>query len=117
MSAPENSPRKAKKDTAPALAAARRIKSTRAPNRTTQSSAWSQLSLLRDITGLRALDLVTSGISVKVAKQLIGAFQLIDEAQICNVLGINANTMLRRSTNVAATLGPMRVIGRCGWCL
>lgn len=58
------------------------------------------------MTGLMAHDLVTKGVSVAAAKQVMGAFNIIKEAQIYDVLGISAKTMQRRSTSAARTLDP-----------
>jgi len=69
-------------------------------------SAWSRLKLQPDMTGLRAHDLVISGMSVAVVKQVMGAFQIITEAQLYDVLGISPKTMQRRSASAAKTLDP-----------
>lgn len=70
------------------------------------SSGWSQLKLQRDMTGLMAHDLVTKGVSVAAAKEVMGAFSIIKEARIYDVLGISAKTMQRRSTSASKTLDP-----------
>jgi putative toxin-antitoxin system antitoxin component (TIGR02293 family) len=75
-----------------------------APRPAALPSAWSQLKLQRDMTGLRAHDLVTKGVSVAAAKQVMGAFQIINEAQLYDVLGISSKTMQRRSASAAKTL-------------
>lgn len=69
-------------------------------------AVWSQLQLQRDMTGLRAHDLVTKGVSVAAAKQVMGAFRIIDEAQLYGVLGISQKTMQRRSASATKTLDP-----------
>jgi len=77
-----------------------------APRHAALPSAWSQLKLQRDMTGLKAHDLVTKGVSVAAAKQVMGAFHIIKEAQIYDVLGISPKTMQRRSASAAKTLDP-----------
>ena len=56
------------------------------------------------MTGLMAHDLVTKGVPVAAAKQVMGAFNIIKEARIYDVLGISAKTMQRRSASAAKTL-------------
>lgn len=68
------------------------------------SSDWFQLKPRRDATGLQAHDLVTKGVSVAQAKQFMGAFQIINEAQIFAVLGISSKTMQRRAVSASKTL-------------
>ena len=71
-----------------------------------KKSAWSQAELRPEMAGLIAHDLVTKGLSVAAARQMMGAFNVITEAQIYKVLGISAKTMQRRSMSAAKTLDP-----------
>ena len=82
------------------------VTTTRAPGLAAPPSAWSQLKLQRDMKGLRAHDLVTKGVSVAAAKQVMGAFQIINETQLYDVLGISPKTMQRRSASATGTLDP-----------
>ena len=59
-----------------------------------------------NLTGLGAHDLVTQGVSVLDAKQLMKAFTVIDEGQLYSVLGITARTMQRRAASAHKTLDP-----------
>ena len=75
-----------------------------ASSASTSSSDWLRLKLRREATGLQAHDLVTQGVSVADAKQVMGAFQIINEAQIFAVLGISSKTMQRRAASGSKTL-------------
>jgi len=97
---------KAKKASAKKPAKRAALTTTRVPRLVAPPSAWSQLKLQRDMTGLRAHDLVTKGVSVAAAKQVMEAFQLIDETQLYDVLGISQKTMQRRAASAAKTLDP-----------
>ena len=114
MSVAESNATKAKKPpakpterAAEVAAHAKTHRVVRAPDQPALASAataWSKLKLQRDMTGLRAHDLVTKGVPVAAAKQVMGAFRLIKEAQIYQVLGMSAKTMQRRSASAAKTL-------------
>lgn len=106
MSAAERIQSKVKKSAARKPAARVAVTANRAPRPAALVSAWSQLKLQRDMTGLRAHDLVTKGVSVAAAKQVMGTFQIINEAQLYDVLGISPKTMQRRSASAAKTLDP-----------
>ena len=56
------------------------------------------------ITGLRAHDLVTKGMSVADARGLLKSFTVIGQAQLYGVLGITPRTMQRRSASERKTL-------------
>ena len=58
------------------------------------------------VAGLRAHDLVTRGVTVADAKQLMKTFTLIGEAQLYGVLGITPRTMQRRAASAHKTLDP-----------
>lgn len=58
------------------------------------------------VTGLRAHDLVTRGVSVSDALHLMKTYTLIDEAQLYGVLGITPRTMQRRAASAHKTLDP-----------
>ncbi len=70
----------------------------------TQPDVWAGLHLKDDATGLSAHDLVTGGIPVADAKQMMGAFSIIKESQFYGVLGISPKTMQRRSNSAHQTL-------------
>jgi len=107
MSVSDRVTSKAKKASAKKPAKRAALTTNGVPRLAAPPSAWSQLTLQRDMmTGLRAHDLVTKGVSVAVAKQVMGAFQLIDETQLYNVLGISQKTMQRRSASATKTLDP-----------
>ena len=74
----------------------------------TKRSAARALPRLFDgaVTGLRAHDLVTTGVAVADARQLMKTFTLIDEAQLYGVLGITPRTMQRRAASAHKTLDP-----------
>lgn len=55
-------------------------------------------------TGLAAHDLVTKGIDVADAKQVLKNFTIINEKQFYCALGITARTMQRRAASPAKTL-------------
>src|SRR5487761_2034256 len=99
----------ARKPAPKASAVAAKAKAARAPGAPAHaalSSPWSHLMLGREMTGLMAHDLVTQGVSVAMAKQVLAAFNTITEAQIYDVLGISAKTLQRRSASAAKTLDP-----------
>lgn len=106
MTAAERIQSKVKKTAAKKPAKRAVVATPRAPRPPAPASVWSQLQLQRDMTGLRAHDLVTKGVSVAVAKQVMGAFQIIDETQLYDVLGISQKTMRRRSVSATKTLDP-----------
>lgn len=56
------------------------------------------------VTGLRAHDLVTQGVTVADALHLMRTFTTIDAAQLYGVLGITPRTMQRRAASVHKTL-------------
>ncbi|MGH7185887.1 MAG: type II RES/Xre toxin-antitoxin system antitoxin [Pseudomonadota bacterium] len=58
------------------------------------------------VTGLRAHDLVTRGVTVADARNLMKTFTLIGEAQLYGVLGITPRTMQRRAASAHKTLDP-----------
>ena len=59
-----------------------------------------------EFTGLRAHDLVTQGIRVEDARQLMRGFTIIAEKELLGVLGITARTIQRRAASVHKTLDP-----------
>ncbi|HEY2977238.1 MAG TPA: antitoxin Xre/MbcA/ParS toxin-binding domain-containing protein [Burkholderiaceae bacterium] len=69
-------------------------------------TGWAKLKLKsrRDVAGLEAHDLVTQGVSVADAREVLKAFTLIDEKQFYEVLGISGRTMQRRAASAAKTL-------------
>ena len=69
-------------------------------------TAWSKLRLHKALTGLKAHDLVTRGVPVVDAQQVMKAFTLIGEDQLYGVLGINPRTMQRRAVSSSKTLDP-----------
>jgi putative toxin-antitoxin system antitoxin component (TIGR02293 family) len=99
MPAPDRASRKTKN--APAR---RATAASGTPRLAASSVSWSQLKLQHDMTGLRAHDLVTQGVSVAAARQVMGAFRIIDETQLYLVLGISPKTMQRRSVSATKTL-------------
>lgn len=99
-------PSKAKKAPAKKSAKQAALPVTRTSKLGPHSVGWAQVKLQREMTGLRAHDLVTKGVSVAAAKQVVRAFQLIDESQLYGVLGISQKTMQRRSASAAKTLDP-----------
>jgi putative toxin-antitoxin system antitoxin component (TIGR02293 family) len=56
------------------------------------------------VSGLRAHDLVTRGITVADARQLLKSYKLIDPAQLYAVLGITPRTLQRRAASTHKTL-------------
>lgn len=106
MPAGERIPSKVKKTAAKKHAKRAVITTSRADRPASAPSVWSQLKLQRDMTGLQAHDLVTKGVSVALDKQVMGAFQIIDETQLYRVLGTSQKTMQRRSASAAKTLDP-----------
>lgn len=69
-------------------------------------SGWTRMKLgLRgDITGLQGHDLVTQGVSVAAAREVLKAFAIIDEKQFYGVLGITGRTLQRRAASARKTL-------------
>ena len=59
-----------------------------------------------EITGLQAHDLVTKGVRVEDARQLMRGFTIIREKDLLGVLGITARTMQRRAAGSHKTLDP-----------
>jgi putative toxin-antitoxin system antitoxin component (TIGR02293 family) len=111
MQAPTQRARKAKKAAAkkrilakttgtPANARQQGLASKRHPG----GSVWSKLKLHSGVTGLKAHDMVTTGVSVNDAKQVLKALTIIDEKQFYGVLGINARTMQRRAASARKVL-------------
>jgi putative toxin-antitoxin system antitoxin component (TIGR02293 family) len=72
--------------------------------REAKPDVWAGLHLQDDAKGLSAHDLVTGGIPVVDAKQMMGAFSIIKESQFYSVLGISPKTMQRRSNSAHQTL-------------
>ena len=58
------------------------------------------------VTGLRAHDLVTHGVTVADARHLLKSYTLIGESQLYGVLGITPRTMQRRAASASKTLDP-----------
>ena len=67
-------------------------------------AVWSKLKLQNGLTGLKAHDLVTKGVRVADARQVMNAFTIINADQFYGVLGITERTMQRRATSAAKTL-------------
>jgi len=69
-------------------------------------SGWMKmkLKLHSDITGLQGHDLVTKGVAVADAREVMKAFAIIDEKQFYSVLGITGRTMQRRAASAGKTL-------------
>ncbi len=65
---------------------------------------WSKLKLQNGPTGLKAHDLVTKGVRVVDARQVMNAFTIINANQFYSVLGITERTMQRRAASAAKTL-------------
>lgn len=70
------------------------------------ATPWSKLRLHKALKGLAAHDLVTRGVSVLDAQQLMKAFKIIDASQFFTVLGINPRTMQRRALGTHKMLDP-----------
>ena len=68
------------------------------------ATAWSKLRLLKTLSGLQAHDLVTRGVPVDDALQVIDAFTVLGADQLYGVLGINPRTMQRRAAGSSKTL-------------
>src|SRR5665213_2618341 len=75
-----------------------------ASKRHSGGSVWSKLKLHSGAVGLKAHDMVTTGVSVHDAKQVLKALTIIDEKQFYGVLGINARTMQRRAASARKVL-------------
>ena len=68
------------------------------------TASWNKLKLQSGLTGLEAHDLVTQGVRVADARQVMNAFTIINADQFYGVLGITERTMQRRAASVAKTL-------------
>ena len=68
------------------------------------ATAWSKLRLHKTLGGLKAHDLVTRGVPVDDALQVIDAFTVLGVDQLYGVLGINPRTMQRRAAGSSKTL-------------
>ena len=69
------------------------------------SKSWRELGR-GDFKGLEVHDLVTEGVRVEDAKQLMRAYTIIGEKDLFGVLGITARTMQRRAASTHKTLDP-----------
>ena len=74
------------------------------PQKQARHAAWEKIRLQAGITGLMAHDLVTTGVLVADARQVMDTLTIIDEKQFYGVLGITARTMQRRAASVGKTL-------------
>jgi putative toxin-antitoxin system antitoxin component (TIGR02293 family) len=74
------------------------------PVRRPAASRWSALKLQKAQDSLAAHDLVTKGVRVADARQVMAAFTIIKADQFYGVLGITERTMQRRAASASKTL-------------
>lgn len=74
------------------------------PIRRPAASRWSTLKLQKAQSALAIHDLVTKGVRVADARQVMGAFTIIKADQFYGVLGITERTMQRRAASASKTL-------------
>lgn len=67
--------------------------------------SWAKLRLQKALTGgIQAHDLVTRGVLVADAEQVLKSFTVVTEDQFYAVLGINPRTMQRRAASTSGAL-------------
>jgi len=67
------------------------------PSRKAAPSGASKFTLGKELSGIRAHDMVTAGMSVDTARGLMDAYRLIGSDDVLRVLGISERTLQRAS--------------------
>jgi putative toxin-antitoxin system antitoxin component (TIGR02293 family) len=97
---PQGTPRKKR-------ASAKRLSRNKQPLQKSVPNASAKRGWFRSISELTSLqthDLVTKGLRVKLARQLMRRYTIIGEGSLLSVLGITARTMQRRAASAHKTL-------------